>query len=253
MIFEKDGLVFDLLDVIFLKQGRVVSFNGGRNFDALSYRFRAKTVLRDKAGEHFVQDGSLCFVPANVEYVRDSEWDELAVVHFRAANYSSSCIEAFMPENRERTEELFRRILAVWNEKKAGYRYRATALFYEIFAECYAQNVKSSLHNSKIEAAVRYLEKHFKEPSLTIGEIAGQSFMSEVYFRKLFKAEFGTSPQKYVVRLRVNHAASLMAAGYYSLKEVAALSGFSDYKYFATEFKRQKGVSPSQYRYNYNG
>ena len=38
---------------------------------------------------------------------------------------------------------------------------------------------------------------------------------------------------------------------FYSIKEVATLSGYRDYKYFSTEFKRIKGVSPSEYLYNY--
>ena len=76
--------------------------------------------------------------------------------------------------------------------------------------------------------------------------------MTEVYFRKLFKEEYGISPQKYIIGLRLQNAAGLMATGYYSLKEVAAMSGYQDYRYFSVEFKRKYGVSPSAYAYNYD-
>ena len=76
--------------------------------------------------------------------------------------------------------------------------------------------------------------------------------MTEVYFRKLFKQEYGVSPQKYIIDLRMQNAVGLIATGYYSLKDVAAMSGYNDYRYFSVEFKRKYGVSPSEYSYNYN-
>ena len=71
--------------------------------------------------------------------------------------------------------------------------------------------------------------------------------MSEVYFRKIFKAEYGTSPQKFIIKLRMQKAVELIETGDYSLKEVALMSGYKDYKYFSAEFKRLFGVSPSEH------
>ena len=113
------------------------------------------------------------------------------------------------------------------------------------------QNQKDSPAVSKIQASVSYMERHYQDPTLTVGEIAKQSFMSEVYFRKLFREEFGVSPQKYIIDLRIQNAVGLISAGYYSLTEVAYLSGYPDYKYFSAEFKKKMGISPSKYRYNY--
>ena len=75
--------------------------------------------------------------------------------------------------------------------------------------------------------------------------------MSEVYFRKLFKKEYGISPQKYIIQLRIQNAVGLISTGYYSLKEIAYMSGYNDCKYFSVEFKKAMGVSPSEYLYNY--
>ena len=75
--------------------------------------------------------------------------------------------------------------------------------------------------------------------------------MSDTYFRKLFKEEFGMSPKQYVIRHRIQHAASLIIAGYYTLEEIAEHCGYNDYKHFSVEFKKLTGVSPSKYVYNY--
>ena len=76
--------------------------------------------------------------------------------------------------------------------------------------------------------------------------------MSEVYFRKLFKSELGISPKKYIIKLRIQKAVSLINTGYYSLKEVAEMCGYTDYKYFSVEFKGAVGCSPSEYEYEFH-
>ena len=66
-----------------------------------------------------------------------------------------------------------------------------------------------------------------------------------------FKKEFGISPKKYVINARIKLAESLIESGYYSLFEVAEKCGFTDHKYFSTEFRKTVGVPPSKYEYNY--
>ena len=147
--------------------------------------------------------------------------------------------------------KLFRKILDVWNKKELGYKYKSSAILCEIFAECYIQNHVSKSKNPKICNSVEYLLKNYKKSDLSIKEIADRSYMSEVYFRKLFKEEYGISPQKYIIGLRVQNAVGLISTGYYSLKEIAYMSGYNDYKYFSVEFKKAMGVSPSEYLYNH--
>ena len=139
----------------------------------------------------------------------------------------------------------------LWNKKELGYKFKCSAILCEIFAECYTQNYVSKSQNPKIHSSVEYLLKNYKKSDLSIRELADRSFMSEVYFRKLFKEEYGVSPQKYIIDLRIQNAVGLISAGYYSLKEVAYMSGYNDYKYFSVEFKKAMGVSPSKYLYNY--
>ncbi|MBQ8719647.1 MAG: helix-turn-helix transcriptional regulator [Clostridia bacterium] len=251
MFFEKEILSFNILDVLYLKQQNVNMQNGARNFNALSYRLRSDTVLKTKIGEHHLKDHSLAFFPTRLDYTRVSRTDEMIVVHFDMTNYTSRDIECFEAKNPEAFERLFRRILEVWAKKEVGYKYKCSAILYEIFAECYSQNYTRKAASSKIQASVDYILKNYRNHDLNMSAIAAESFMSEVYFRRLFKREYGISPQKYIINLRIQNAVGLISCGYYSLKEVALLSGYADYKYFSAEFKRAKGVSPSEYLYNY--
>jgi len=251
VFFEKDLLSFNILDVLELKQQNVDMLNSGRNFSALSFRLRSDAVLTSKTKKYSMKDHCVAYFPARVDYSRAATVDEMIVVHFDTISYNTKEIEYFIPDDPAALSRLFRDILDVWNKKELGYKYKCSALLCEIFAECYRQNYVSKSQSSKIRNSVEYLLKNYKRSDLSIKEIADKSFMSEVYFRRLFKKEYGISPQKYIIDLRIQNAVGLISAGYYSLKEIAYMSGYNDYKYFSVEFKKNMGISPSEYVYDY--
>ena len=251
MFFKKEKISFNILDVLYLCQDNVNIYNSGRNFHALSFRFAADTVLCTEKNEYYLRDNFVSYFPARLDYHRISKRDEMIVVHFETTNHTSKAIEYFEAKDPCVLSELFKEILRRWNEKEIGYEYKCSALLYEILAECYAENYNKKTITSKIQASVDYINQNYKNSSLSIREAADKSFMSEVYFRKLFKEEYGISPQKYIISLRIQNAAGLILSGYYSLKEIAYMSGYTDCKYFSTEFKKRLGVSPSQYSYDF--
>ena len=253
MIFEKECLSFAILDVLELDQENVNIYNKGRNFTALSFRLRADTVIATATEEYHLRDNYVSLVPSRLDYRRIAKKDKLIVIHFELSNYRAERIEAFAPKQPEKIEALFREILLCWSNKEVGYKLEASAILYSILAECYRQNFQKGSRDSKIQKSVDFINRHYTDPDLSICEVAKQSYMSEVYFRKLYKNEFGISPQKHIVHLRIQHAIGLLATGYHTLKEVAYLSGFTDYKYFTVTFKKETGISPSKYTYNYSG
>ena len=251
MFFEKELLSFNILDVLELKQQNVNMFNSGRNFSALSFRFRSDAVLINKTERYSMKDNCVSYFPARLDYTRVATVDEMIIVHFDTINYNTKNIEYFIPNDPAVFSKLFQEIFDVWNKKELGYKYKCSAILCEIFAECYTQNYVLNSQNPKIRNSVEYLLKNYKKSDLSIKEIADKSFMSDVYFRKLFKEEYGISPQKHIIDLRIQNAVGLISTGYYSLKEVAYMSGYKDYKYFSVEFKKNVGVSPSKYLYNF--
>jgi AraC-like DNA-binding protein len=47
--------------------------------------------------------------------------------------------------------------------------------------------------------------------------------------------------------MRLKKAANYLETGEFSVSEVAYMVGYNDIRYFSTSFKKQFGVSPSQY------
>ena len=251
MIFENEYLRFDILDVLYLDQGNVNSFNKWRPFDALTLRLSSDAVLKQGDREICASDGAVCFIPAGLDYERRAVRDECIVVHFKLDAPAVRSIDMIFPADREKTQELFFNILNIWQEKKDGYKYKATAILYEIFAELHIPKREEEKQGEKIRAGIEYINSCYNIPDVSVSEAARRSFMCEAYFRKLFFAEFRTTPKKYIINLRMQKAISLINTGYYSLKEVAAMCGFTDYKYFSVEFKKHTGKSPSEYEYKF--
>ena len=226
-------------------------YNSGRNFDALSFRIKADTILKNETIELKFGDNSVCYTPAQFNYTRESKHDHLIVVHFNSLNYFGDTIEAFYPTNPVALEALFKEIYENWNKKEIDYKHTCSAILNKIFAELYRQAYNEIPNPSKIKKSAEYIAENYMKPDINIKMLAQKSNMSEVYFRKLFKEEFGVSPKKYIISSRIHLAKNLIESGYYTLSEVAEKCGFSDYKYFSTEFKKITGSSPSDYSYNF--
>lgn len=82
----------------------------------------------------------------------------------------------------------------------------------------------------------------------TVAELAAKAEMSEEHLRRLSLLETGVSPMRYVTRLRMRHAESLLVSGRYSIAQVAVQVGYENPFAFTTAFKRVTGMPPSRYR-----
>lgn len=73
------------------------------------------------------------------------------------------------------------------------------------------------------------------------------------YVRKLFKKETGATPHEYLIRQRMELAASLLKSGIsnryssYSVSQIAEACGFADPLYFSKVFKKYYGTAPASY------
>ena len=113
---------------------------------------------------------------------------------------------------------MFRDIYELWKSNDKAKKLKCNSLLYRILAECSVQKNKNKNDDSKIKESVNYINSRFATPWVSVSDAAELSFMSEVYFRKLFKAEYGISPQKYIIKLRLERRPSLSKAVIFRLK-----------------------------------
>ncbi len=78
--------------------------------------------------------------------------------------------------------------------------------------------------------------------------LAEIAHVSPFHFARMFRAELGESPMRYVRRHRVGLASQLLRTTAMSVSEVAQRTGFSSAGRLSEAFRREKGCSPSEFR-----
>jgi AraC family transcriptional regulator len=98
------------------------------------------------------------------------------------------------------------------------------------------------------EAIILYLSQNFRE-KIQLADLARQINLSKFHFHRLFTAEIGITPQQYLEKMRIEHAAHfLMLNRHAPLQEVAFESGYSSPACFSRSFKNRYKISASEFR-----
>ena len=106
---------------------------------------------------------------------------------------------------------------------------------------------EQSITKKEINEVIQYVEQHYTD-KLTLEMIAEHVNFSENYLCRVFREQMGMPLIHYINTVRLNKAAALILTGSVYMKEVATAVGFSDQFYFSRLFKKQFGVSPTDYR-----
>ena len=99
----------------------------------------------------------------------------------------------------------------------------------------------------EIESACSYIERHIEE-ELSLASLAAYAGYAEYYFSKKFKREVGMTLAEYLRKKRLEKAAMLLQATDLDVQKIAMRLQFCSQSYFTDSFRKQFGVSPSQYR-----
>lgn len=110
-----------------------------------------------------------------------------------------------------------------------------------------AQQIVQQDGAALIEQIKAYLEQNYTR-KLNLTEVSQHFYLSYSYLSLLFKRETGYNISEYLNQLRISHAKQLLADSATKVYEIGALVGIEDSHYFTRIFKKQTGLTPSQYR-----
>ncbi|MBE6553091.1 MAG: helix-turn-helix transcriptional regulator [Ruminococcaceae bacterium] len=190
---------------------------------------RDVAVLLPRGGTYELHgDSTGSFPLINFQCLNELPSDEITVCHLAA------------PESYLRDYE---RLLSLWTLN--GNRAEMMALLYDMLARLAKEGAEQKPH--LLTPAIEYLGQNLGDPALSNAQLAHRANMSEVYFRRVFKETYGTTPHRYVMDLRIRRAKQLLTEGPSSVTAIAESCGFSSVYHFCRAFKAITGLTPSEY------
>ena len=111
---------------------------------------------------------------------------------------------------------------------------------------------KQSKATKDISFIKHYLETYYHE-SIQLEGLASMTHLSRFYISHSFKKEIGMSPMEYLIAIRIKESKILLRTTNYSISQVADIVGFTTPTYFSKQFRKSTGISPTDYREQYQG
>ena len=239
MIFNFDELTFQILRIDLFKHKEGVYEVKPRPYAALSYRVSGSGCF-EISGQSFVsRPGDVCFIPAHTPYKVEYSISESIVIEMPECNYTAAENHTASPE----ISALFKTLLEQWSEEHSVNR--AKSAIYGILDRM-SSDKRAVIKSEEFRSCVRYAEENFSDPALDVTKLCEVGFMSPSSLRRAFITSFGIPPIKYITKLRMKKALSLLSENELSVSEIAIRSGFTDEKYFSRAFKQNFGFSPSK-------
>lgn len=98
-----------------------------------------------------------------------------------------------------------------------------------------------------VTRAKEYIELYYAK-DIDLDEVSKYLQISPYYFSKLFKKKTGKNFIEYLTQIRMEHAKILLRNSSMSMKEICMEVGYSDANYFSRAFKKNVGLSPTEYK-----
>ncbi len=147
---------------------------------------------------------------------------------------------------------IFKQMILELQRCQTGYEELLSMLLRQIFITVSRQLskehiLKNDYLDTEMELALEYFNENYNK-EISVEDYAAERGMSISWFIRNFKQYANTTPMQYIVSLRITNAQMLLETTNYNVTEIGNIVGYDNPLYFSRIFKKQKGVSPSEYR-----
>ena len=101
--------------------------------------------------------------------------------------------------------------------------------------------------HDQLKVVTRHIAEHYAEklPLNLLADMIGTSVMT---LSAMFVKTLGITPGKYILTTRLNAARQLLETTDKKLVDIALETGFCDHSHFVNAFKKDRGMTPGEYR-----
>lgn len=218
-----------------------------RSCHGIQLRLRGSTeyIIGNKHNRSRKND--LIYLPKGLKYtISSNEPGECLLLNFDTIGEYSLNARFLKPRLYGKFHELFERAIRESNDISPSSKTRSLSTVYSIVS-LYQRTLECEYSSSRaIERLKPALDLIEFERNPSVEKLAAACNLSPAYFRYKFVATYGISPVQYMITSRINRAKRQLDLGE-SIKSVAEASGYNDFSYFSKVFKRETGMTPSEY------
>lgn len=106
-------------------------------------------------------------------------------------------------------------------------------------------------HPNLLQQITDYVDTNLDKP-LSISTISTHFNMSKSYLSSKIKAHFNSSLNEYIMKKRIERAKTLLETTDFKILKISEIVGYADPNYFSRVFKKVQGISPEEYKTNFN-
>ena len=115
----------------------------------------------------------------------------------------------------------------------------------EVYHEYISREVKG--YSRIVADAEEYIYRSFRNPDLSLNDVAAYVHLSPGYLSSEFKKETGVTLKSYLTDVRIDAAKKMMDEGKYKIYEICSAVGYNSSQYFSQAFYKKTGMFPTEY------
>ncbi|WP_139903170.1 response regulator transcription factor [Clostridium thermarum] len=107
---------------------------------------------------------------------------------------------------------------------------------------------EKNMAGNPIVNIMKYIHDHYADIDLSLQSISENTYLTPNYICTIFKNNTGKTINKYILQYRISKAKEMLRDRKMKINDIAAKVGYSDGNYFTKTFKKETGLTPSEYR-----
>lgn len=222
-------------------------------FFSFVYLIEGEVLLEIEGQTWLCQAGQVLLIPRNIPfkvlYFKENISYECGFSIHAVKDVSYECLhdphpllQSFRDEEAAFTNALLEQLLAAWRRKDFALVSSALDLFL-----CRLKVQDAHPGNRVVNQFLESVFNRNRKPA-KVADYAEELFITPNYLNRLVRAQTGHSAMDWIEISRLNLAKSLLRQGELQIAEIATTVGIDDQSYFTRFFKKNEGVTPSQYR-----
>lgn len=188
------------------------------------------------------------------EVLGDKYW-RYALIHYQISHTEVSQFPLFNENflvyigSNTRIADLTSQLNQIYATPSSMSVFKSKVLFMNLVEEMIVSG-KRQLHDDNTELmvqAVEYIRQNYADP-ISVAKISSMFGLERRRFSYLFEKHTGMGPSSYLTECRIRRSKELLRTCECPISQVAECVGYADSFYFSRLFKRQTGLSPTEFR-----